>query len=231
MTIRQLAPSLHIIRGPVNIYVLETDDGLALLDTGLPNSAQKVLDGVRALGHQPGDIRHIVLTHLHPDHTGSAAVLKRETGATVWAHPIEAPMIEAGTAFRHPIVVTPGLRNKVIARLLLGRRATVEPTKVDRFIEDGDSLPFLPDLVAFHSPGHSAGQIAFRWQRHGGVLFTADTCVNQFGLGLSPAGEDLALSRKSLARLSKLDFEMICFMHGRPIMSGGDTIFRRTSFG
>ena len=66
MTIRQLAPGLHIIHGPVNIYVLETDDGLVLLDTGLPNSAQKVLDGMRALGHQPGDIRHIVLTHLHP---------------------------------------------------------------------------------------------------------------------------------------------------------------------
>ncbi len=230
MAIKQLVQDLHIIRGLVNVYILETADGLVLLDTGFPNSAAKILDGVRALGRRPDEVRHILLTHAHPDHVGSAAALKRETGATVWAHPIDAPIIEAGTGFRHA-EATPGLSNRIIARLLLASLSPVEPTKVDQFIEDGDSPPFLPDLIAMHSPGHSAGQIAFYWQRHGGMLFTADTCVNKFGPRLASTTEDLALSRKSVARLSKLDFEKICFMHGSPIMSGGDRIFRRTSFG
>ena len=168
MAIKQLAQDLYIIRGLVNVYVLETADGLAVLDTGFPNSAPKILDGVRALGRRPDDVRHILLTHAHPDHIGSAAALKRETGATVWAHPIDAPIIEAGTGFRH-VEASPGLRNRILTRLLLGLVTTVEPTKVDQFIEDGDSPPFLPDLIAIHAPGHCAGQIAFllaaAWRR------------------------------------------------------------------
>ena len=229
MAIKQIIQNLHIIRGLVNVYVLETADGLVVLDTGFPNSTPKILDGVRALGRRHADVRHIVLTHAHPDHIGSAAALKRATGATVWAHPIDAPIIEAGTGFRHADA-SPGLRNRILTRLLLDRVTNVEPTRVDQFIEDGDSPPFLPDLIAMHSPGHCAGQIAFHWRRHGGVLFTADTCVNRSGPKLPVACEDIALARKSLARLSKLDFEMICVMHGRPITSGGDRIFRQTSF-
>ncbi len=229
MAIKQIAQDLYIIRGLVNVYVLETADGLAVIDTGFPNSAAKILNGVRELGRQPSEVHHIILTHAHPDHIGSVAALKRATGATVWAHAIDAPIIEAGTGFRH-VEASPGLRNRILTRLLLGFVTTVEPTKVDQFIEDGDSPPFLPDLIAIHSPGHCAGQIAFYWQRYGGVLFTADTCVNRSGPKLPVATEDIALARKSALKLSKLDFEMICFMHGRPIISGGDKIFRRTSF-
>jgi glyoxylase-like metal-dependent hydrolase (beta-lactamase superfamily II) len=229
MAIKQLVQGLYIIRGLVNVYILETDDGLAVLDTGFPGSAPKILDGIRALGHLPSDIHHIVLTHAHPDHIGSAAALKCETGATVWAHPVDAPIVESGAGFRH-IEASPGLRNRILTKLLYRLVTGVEPTKVDRFIEDGDSLPFLSDLIAMHLPGHCAGQIAFLWRRHGGVLFTADTCVNRFGPKLPVAIEDLTLARKSLAKLSKFDFEKICFMHGQPILSGGDRIFRQTSF-
>lgn len=173
MSIKQLAQDLYVIPGLVNVYVLETVDGLALLDTGFPNGAARILAGVRAAGGRPGDIRHILLSHAHADHIGSAAALKRATGATVWAHPVDAPIIEAGAGFR-PVVASPGLRNKIVTRLLLGRIAAVEPTAVDRLLEDGESPPFLPDLVALHVPGHCAGQVAFHWRRRGGVLFTAD---------------------------------------------------------
>lgn len=229
MPIKRLAQDLYVVPGLVHVYVLETVDGLALLDTGFPNGAARILAGVRAIGRRPGDIRHILLSHAHADHIGSAAALKRATGATVWAHRLDAPIIEAGTGFR-PVVASPGLRNHLVTRLLLGRIAAVEPTAVDRSLEDGARLPFLPDLVALHAPGHCAGQVAFHWRRRGGVLFTADTCVHQFGLTLPPACEDVDLARRSLARLSQTDFAMACFMHGRPIASGGDAIFRATAF-
>ena len=225
MTTDRLAEDLYVIRGLVNVYVLKTDDGFAVLDTGFPGSAAKILDCVRTLGGQPSDVHHILITHAHPDHIGSVAALKRETGAMVWAHPADAPIIETGSGFR-PIHASPGLINRFLTRFVLGRIKSVERAHVDRFLEDGDCPSFLTDLRAIHSPGHCKGQLAFHWARHGGVLFTADACISARGPKLPPACEDLALARHSLERLKQFDFRMICFGHGHPVMTEGDTLLR-----
>lgn len=230
MAIRTLAPDLFMLPGLVNIYMLDTGDGLALLDTGFPGSETKVLKALAEIGKAPGDIRHILLSHCHPDHMGSAAALKQATGAAIWAHPADAPMIEAGTTMRVGMCPSPGWRNRIMVKLLAGRHAQVAPVKVDHLVEDGDRLPFLPDLLAIHVPGHCEGQLAFQWARHGGALFTADACVNRRGLTLPVATEDADLALASLSRLAELDFEMVCVMHGEPILSGGSAAFRQTIF-
>jgi glyoxylase-like metal-dependent hydrolase (beta-lactamase superfamily II) len=125
---------------------------------------------------------------------------------------------------------SPGLRNRLLAKLLAGRVATVEPVKVDRLIEDGDQPGFAPDMTAIHVPGHCHGQLAFLWQRHGGVLFPADACVNRRGLQLPVGTENPRLALASLERLATFEFDKVCVMHGKPILSGGDTQFRRTIF-
>ena len=155
--------------------------------------------------------------------------MKRLTGAQVWANPIDAPIMEAGTGFR-PVHATPGLRAALMTKLALGWIKKVKPVGVDHYLEDGDHPPFLPDLLTIYSPGHCAGQNAFLWRRGGGFLFVADTCVNMRGPKLPPACEDLALTRKSLERLKTFDFETICFMHGPPILTGGDVVLRETNF-
>src|SRR5436309_3233459 len=73
---------------------------------------------------------------------------------------------------------------------------------------------------AIHVPGHCAGQLAFLWPEHGGVLIAADAAANVFGLAPSPLYEDLAEGMRSLSRLSAFDFEVACFGHGRPITTG-----------
>ncbi len=233
MTIKQLAEDLFIIPGLVNVYLLDTNDGLVLLDTGFPGRAKNVLAGLRAIGRAPTDVRHMILTHCHPDHIGNAAELKRQTGAVVWAHPIDAPFIETGTTGRRPMVPSPGLRNRVVIALLGGRNGKVkqvESVRVDRLLDDGDSPDFAPDLTTIHVPGHSAGQVAFLWRRHGGVLFPADACINRGGLKLAIATEDQPLAIASVAKLAKLDFDKLCVMHGAPIMSGAADQLRQTSF-
>ena len=230
MAISQLADDLFVIPGLVNIYLLGTNDGLTLLDTGFKGSAKKILAAVRSLGRTPSDVRHIVLTHCHPDHIGSAALMKRETGATVWAHPVDAPLIEAGLTGRRPMYASPGVRNGILT-FILGRNIDqVEPTKVDRLLADGDSPSFAPDLTVIHAPGHSAGQIALLWRRRGGILFTADTCINRDGFKMIPATEDPKLAHDTLARLRTFEFESACVMHGKPIMSGAGKAFRQATF-
>lgn len=230
MTVKQIAKDIWLIPGLVNVYILDTDDGLAVLDTGFPGRSGKILDAVRKIGKTPADVRHIVLSHCHPDHIGSAAALQRDTGATVWAHPLDAPMMETGTTMRQPMCASPGLRNMIVASLLRGRVAQVEPIQVDRFLNDGDSPDFAPDLTAIHVPGHCEGQLAFLWKRHGGVLFTADACINRRGLKLAVGTEDPQLALASLDRLAQFDFDKICVMHGKPIMSRGAAQFRQTVF-
>lgn len=230
MSVKKLADDIFILPGLVNIYLLETNDGLMLLDTGFAGSAKKIMSAIQEIGRTPADVRNILLTHCHPDHIGSAAVMKRATGATVWAHPVDAPLIETGTTGRRPMFPSPGLRNRLMTRVLGARIRQVEPVKVDRLLEDGECPPFAPDLTAIHAPGHSAGQIALLWRRRGGVLFAADTCVNRGGFKMIVATEDPRLARASLAKIAKLEFESVCVMHGSPMMTGGGKAFRQSRF-
>ena len=178
------------------------------------------------MGGRATDVRHIVVTHCHRDHTGSLAALKQATGATVCMHPLDAALVRRGEAGR-PMKPAPGLMAAVIVRLVMrGGTPRIEPVEVEQEIGNGDELAFAGDLRAIHAPGHCAGQLAFLWPHQGGVLIAADACAAVFGLGLAPIYEDLDIGRRSLSRLAALDFEVAVFGHGRPITSGAAKRFR-----
>lgn len=227
MAARQVVPGLYEIRlGFVNAFLLETEDALALVDTGFAASADAILKAIAAIGRQPHQVRDILVTHCHADHSGSVAALKQTTGATVWMHAEDAAMVRAGKSMR-PMTAAPGLANGLLFRLLIRTAPqTIEPIDVDREVADGDALPIAGGLRAIHVPGHCAGQLAFLWPQHGGVLLAADACANAFALALSPAYENLDQGKRSLAKLASLDFEVACFGHGRAVRSGAAQKFR-----
>ena len=74
-----------LFTGVANTHIVETQNGLAIIDAGMPHQAAAILKRIRALGHSPQDVRVILLTHGHIDHAGSARLLKRLTGAPVAA--------------------------------------------------------------------------------------------------------------------------------------------------
>ncbi len=137
------APGLHRLRlGIVNAYLLETPEGLVLVDTGFPGSERKILAAVAALGRAPGDLKHIVSTHAHPDHIGSLAALRAATGAKTWMHALDAPQAErAEMRPVHPAPgVMPALLFGVMRRVLPSR---VAPARIDHAIApDEAELPF-----------------------------------------------------------------------------------------
>ncbi len=65
---KSILPDLYMLPGLVNVYLLAEPDGYALIDTGFPKSAEKILAGIKTLGIEANQIRHIVVTHAHPDH-------------------------------------------------------------------------------------------------------------------------------------------------------------------
>src|SRR3954447_2583388 len=98
MDIVELSPRLHFLRFPVgHAYLWRDDDGLTLIDSGLPGSAQAIEEAVRTLGHHPADVRRLVLTHFHEDHVGGAAEVASWGDVTVHAHRAEAPFIRGWT--------------------------------------------------------------------------------------------------------------------------------------
>lgn len=228
MGIVQVTKNVFMIPlGIVNAYVIDTNGSLALIDSGVPGSAPAILTAIEQMGKRPADVKQILLTHLHGDHTGSASVLKEATGAPIYMHPVDAAAFEQGQVSR-PVKPAPGLVNRLIAAMMVSRpnRMNVQPAKVDQSLNDGDVLDFAGGLQVIHAPGHAAGQVVFLVPQEGGVLIAADVCSNLLGLGYSPIYEDLDEGRRTLKKLSQLRFETAVFGHGKPL-HGADAKFRK----
>jgi glyoxylase-like metal-dependent hydrolase (beta-lactamase superfamily II) len=210
--------------GPVNAFLLDQGE-LTLIDTGVPKSEGKIVAAIESLGKKPTDVRHIIVTHCHPDHAGSLAAMKRLTGAPVYMHPIDAAMVRKGEGKR-PLTAAPGLLRGLLFQIFVARSdGKFEPSAVDHEINDGTELPIAGGLKAIHVPGQCAGQLAFLWPRRR-LLFAADAASNMSGFGLSLGYESLEDGLRSLRKLSALDFDVACFGHGKPITTGASRKFR-----
>ena len=226
MSATQIVQGLYVIPvGPVNTFLLQSSDGCTLIDSGLPGSTDKILQAIGELGKQPKDIRHIVLTHAHTDHIGSFAVLKMATAADAYMHPIDAAIATSGRGFR-PMKAAPGLLTGIMFRLFVRPVPSVDAASIEHLVGDGQQLPIAGGLTAIHVPGHCAGQLAFLWPQHGGVLFAADTCSNMMGLGWSLGYEDFDEGKRSLKKLAALDFHVACFGHGKAILQNAADKFK-----
>jgi glyoxylase-like metal-dependent hydrolase (beta-lactamase superfamily II) len=203
--------------GMVNAYLLRTADGLVLIDAGWPKKMDAIFQAVHDAGHDPNGIRHLVLTHGHIDHAGSAADVIQRTGARSYAHAADLDLINNGRAEHHGTTVTPGVvPNLIYLALIKPGGTTYKPFAIDQTLEDGQSLPMAPDVAVIHSPGHCAGHVALLL-RNEGLLIAGDVCSNVMGLGYSVLNEDRALARKSILRLTEYPFERAVFGHGKPL--------------
>ena len=77
-------------------YIIKTSDGLILLDTALPESTGMIKDNVAKLGFKLADIKYILNSHAHFDHTGGFAEMKKDTGAQLVAGERDKPLLEGG---------------------------------------------------------------------------------------------------------------------------------------
>ena len=71
--------------GGLSVALIDTGDGLILIDGALPQAEPAILANIRKLGFDPRRIRYILSTEPHFDHAGGLAALVRDTGATVVA--------------------------------------------------------------------------------------------------------------------------------------------------
>jgi glyoxylase-like metal-dependent hydrolase (beta-lactamase superfamily II) len=225
MGFERVVDGVHIVPlGFANAFLIEGEDGLTLIDAGFPHKEAAVFEAIRGLGRSPDQLNHLIFTHGHPDHIGSAAAIVRETGATTYMHPLDIPMAESGGPFR-PMTPAPGLLRQVMCRLFFHPNERVEPVAIDQPLTPGETLPIAGGFEVIHVPGHCAGQVALLW-RPGSMLFAGDVCINLMGLADPVGFENLDEGRASQRKLAGLSFDAVGFGHGSPIARDASTQFR-----
>lgn len=218
MALKQIVKGAYLLPlGNANTVLLDGGSELALVDAGFPNKADLVWKAVEQLGRKRKDIRHLIFTHGHPDHIGSAAEIVRETGATTYMHALDAPFAEAGGPFR-PMSPSPELMPKIAYRFVWRPDEMMEPVAIDQHMADGDTLPIVGGLKVIGTPGHCAGQVAFLWQGER-LLIAGDVGMNIMGLGDPVGFENEAEGRHSQRKIAALRFEAAAFGHGSLILS------------
>ncbi len=223
---RELAPGIHhVIRGFVNAFLVEADDGLTIVDSGLPRRPDRFLASIRALGREPDDVRSILITHHHVDHRAGLAALSAVTAATVFAPAVDADIIRGE---RPPPRPNPPTRvGRLVASIEERVAPDVEPAKVDHDVVDGETLPVAGGVLAIHTPGHTAGQTSYLLPRDGGILFVGDAAGTLLGRPSPPVRgiaalftEDRDEARRSFRKLAAFEFEVALVGHGRPMLQG-----------
>jgi glyoxylase-like metal-dependent hydrolase (beta-lactamase superfamily II) len=152
------------LRHAIGVYVLETADGLALVDCGPTTTLPRLREGLSERGLELAEFDHLLLSHIHLDHAGAA-------GTIVRAHPkLRVWVSERG--MRH--LIDPSRLESSARRLygdrfdqLFGELAPVPAGNVE--LADGELL----GLEAFASPGHASHHVCYQADE---VLFAGDAC-------------------------------------------------------
>ncbi len=228
---RVLADVYRVGMGYVSAYLIAQDE-VTVIDTGLPKHREIILKAASQAGRKPDDVKHIVLTHHHADHTGSLAELMAATSARAYVHPLDAYIVRGEKQ-------APGPNRELFAGKILGplmARLTpkLRPIADLQETNDGDEVPAAGGLKAIHTPGHTAGHLSFLWPQNGGVLFAGDAAGNVLSGPRPPVGtlggmftEDAAAAKHSFRKLAELEFDVACFGHGGPIKGKAHAAFRR----
>lgn len=176
-TTMTIVSGVHLIGdlGPAAAYVVETSDGLALIDAGLDDDAGKLKTEMQKLGLDWKRLRVIFLTHVHGDHCGGAERLRAETGARIYAGRNDASLLAAGEP-----------REAFFGTFPMPHH-TPHPTHVDVHLQGGESIPV--GNVTFQildTPGHTAGSVCYLVKKDRlRILFSGDVI---FRLGEKPLG-------------------------------------------
>lgn len=206
--------------GGLNVALVRTSAGLVLIDGALPQGVPQIRDHLRRLGFELREVKLILSTEPHYDHSGGLAALERDTGGTVVASAAAAEVLRTGRS---------GPDDPQASWLI-----DFPPVQRVRAVRDGETLT-LGDvtLTARATPGHTPGSMSWTWRSCEG-----ERCANVvFASSLNPlAAEDyrysapanramVAAFRSTFATLRALPCDLLLTAH--PEHSGGDAKLAR----
>ena len=131
----------------VGAHLIDTGDGLILIDTTYPTTKALLVQSIWELGFRPQDIRMILHTHGHFDHFGATALLKELSGAKTYLGEGDARMFQ---------------ERPELALTSFCKYAIPDVFEPDEIMRDGDIITLGNTSIRIVStPGHSDGVISF----------------------------------------------------------------------
>ena len=199
-----------------NCYLVKTDTGFILIDTGRASKRAKLERELESAGCNPGKLKLIILTHGDFDHTGNAAYLRKKFGTKIAMHYDDSGMVERGDMFWNR--KEPDIFIKIIFDLFfrLGKSNRFEP---DLTIDEGyDFSEYGFDAKVLHLPGHSKGSIGILIAE--GDLFCGDLFMNMNQPTPTSLVDDSAGLNVSIEKLKSLKINTVYPGHGKPFPMG-----------
>lgn len=211
----------------VNVYALESDDGLTLIDSGWDDvgTREALAAGLGRLSFELGDVRRVLVTHLHGDHLGQSTYISRTVGAEVSLGAGEKDSLEF-------FVANPqGSLEERFARLHMAGaepllpelRANAPDLSVDwdmpqRYLHDAEVVQAgSRELRVLLTPGHTKGHVCF-FEEATGLLFSGDHVLPHItpSIGFEPKPTTYALADflDSLAAVRNLRAQQVLPAHG-----------------
>jgi deazaflavin-dependent oxidoreductase (nitroreductase family) len=241
-TPQQVAPGVYLVtlgRGAAasNVYLVRSGSTWTLIDAGWPSSAAAIRTAAEAVFGPGARPAAIVLTHIHPDHSGSAGTLARSWQVPVYVQADELPMAAGRYLPQYAMPLDRWLVAPLLRLLPAKRRARVEAansiTDVVQPLHPQRAVPGLPGWAWAHTPGHTPGHVAYL-RRCDGILIAGDAALtvdlNSIGgvlLGRQRvAGPpwyttwDWPAAQRSIRALADLEPRVLLPGHGRPLTAG-----------
>ncbi len=200
----------------VNIYLIDGGSEYALIDVGFLDELPEVLELIRGLGFSLSACKLILASHADADHAQGLSRAREVMKCQVAAHPKSVAPLETGDE-----IMTYA---RVDAQNI---SIPMPPCKVDLTINEGDVITIgNRKLEVWSTPGHTAGQLAFRM---GDLLFSGDNIFRDGSVGVIDAhhGSSLPDFIKSLRRIRESDVTWLLPSHG-PIFRKDDKLLSDT---
>lgn len=187
----------------VNLYLIDGGNEYALIDCGLDETLDDLIDLLRQLDFPLAKCKGIIASHADADHVQGLARAKERMKTTVMAHPHAAKLLETGD----PV--------QTYARISAQNFEIPMPNvAVDRALAEGEPIAIGNlTLTAWHTPGHTPGQLALRM---GNLLFSGDNLFADGSVGVIDAhhGSNIPDFIRSLTRIRDCDAEFLLPSHG-----------------
>lgn len=190
----------------LSALLVDTGQGLALFDGGLPESAPVIEANIRALGFRLHEVKWILNSHAHADHAGGIAALARDSGAQVLASSEGAAAMALGGADRDDPQY--------------GSAPAYPPVRGVRVVRDGQTLRLGDAAVTAHyTPGHTPGSTTWTWRScergrcYNMVYADSLTALGGPGFRFSAQAAYVARFRQAIATVAALPCDILLTPH------------------